>query len=57
MENFLFFSPLIQPNDDKTILTAKLFPVFHIAESVGLQEILWLMGEVEDDENKSILRR
>ncbi|KAK3697445.1 hypothetical protein RRG08_031209 [Elysia crispata] len=44
-------------NDDKTILTAKLFPVFHISENVGLKEILWLMGEVEDDENKTILRR
>lgn len=43
-------------NDDQTIMTAKLFPVFHATESVGLKEILWLQGQVEDKDG-SILRR
>ena len=43
-------------NDDQTIMTAKLFPVFHASEQVGLKEILWLQGQMED-KNRSILNR
>ncbi|CAG5122605.1 unnamed protein product [Candidula unifasciata] len=44
-------------NDQQTIQTAKLFPFFHISENVGLKEVLWLMGAIEDDKEKSILKR
>ncbi|XP_059142125.1 L-fucose kinase-like [Physella acuta] len=44
-------------DDLQTILTAKLFPVFHISELVGLKEILWLMGTVHDDKDRTILKR
>jgi hypothetical protein len=37
-------------------MTAKLFPVFHASEQVGLKEILWLQGQMED-KNRSILNR
>ncbi|CAL1547211.1 unnamed protein product [Lymnaea stagnalis] len=44
-------------DDLQTILTARLFPVFHISESVGLKEVLWLMGSVHDDKDRSMLKR
>ncbi|XP_050398758.1 L-fucose kinase [Patella vulgata] len=44
-------------NDDQTFLTAKLFPVFHATSPVGLKEILWMQGTVNDDEQKTILKR
>lgn len=37
-------------------MTAKLFPVFHATDSVGLREILWLQGQITD-EDKAILNR
>ena len=48
---------LLQENDDQTIQTAQLFPVFHAQEKVGLTEILWLQGEITDDDERNILRR
>ncbi|ESO90992.1 hypothetical protein LOTGIDRAFT_217536 [Lottia gigantea] len=44
-------------NDDQTIYTAKLYPVFHATHSVGLEDILWLQGTLDDDDGKSILNR
>ncbi|XP_063440263.1 L-fucose kinase-like isoform X2 [Mytilus trossulus] len=43
-------------NDSQLIMTAKLFPVFHATEQVGLKEILWLQGQTEDKDG-SILKR
>ncbi|XP_052061066.1 L-fucose kinase-like isoform X2 [Mytilus californianus] len=43
-------------NDSQSIMTAKLFPVFHAIEQVGLKEILWLQGQIEDKDG-SILKR
>ncbi|CAG2249520.1 FUK [Mytilus edulis] len=43
-------------NDSQSIMTAKLFPVFHATENVGLKEILWLQGQTEDKDG-SILKR
>ncbi|XP_052816143.1 L-fucose kinase-like [Mya arenaria] len=43
--------------DDQTIETALLFPVFHAIERVGLTEILWLQGVIQDSDDKHILRR
>ncbi|XP_067651598.1 L-fucose kinase-like isoform X1 [Haliotis asinina] len=44
-------------NDNQTILTAKMFPVFHATDVIGLREILWLQGELADDGDKTILKR
>ncbi|XP_005105725.1 L-fucose kinase [Aplysia californica] len=44
-------------NDQQTIHTAKLFPLFHVSQHVGITETLWLLGTVEDDKEKSILKR
>lgn len=52
-----FVGLFLQDNDDQTIQTAQLFPVFHAQEKVGLTEILWLQGEITDDDDKNILRR
>ncbi|KAJ8302778.1 hypothetical protein KUTeg_019174 [Tegillarca granosa] len=46
----------IQESDDQSIMTAKLFPVFHATDSVGLREILWLHGQITD-EDTAILNR
>ncbi|KAK7460328.1 hypothetical protein BaRGS_00038916 [Batillaria attramentaria] len=43
--------------DEQTVLQAKLFPVFHATEYVGLKEILWLQGKLADTEAKSFLNR
>jgi len=48
---------IFKENDDQTIQTAQLFPVFHATEHVGLTEILWLQGEVKGNNNYDILRR
>ncbi|KAH9499097.1 hypothetical protein Btru_006679 [Bulinus truncatus] len=45
------------PDDKQTILTAKLYPVFHMTECVGLREILWLMGAIHDDKDRTVLKR
>ncbi|KAL5013089.1 hypothetical protein ScPMuIL_011640 [Solemya velum] len=42
--------------DDQTLLTARLFPVFHATEIVGLKEILWLQGGLSDLDGR-ILKR
>lgn len=47
---------LLQGRDDQTIFTARLFPIFHASEIVGLKEILWLQGELNDHEGR-ILKR
>ncbi|KAK6982593.1 L-fucose kinase, partial [Biomphalaria glabrata] len=44
-------------DDKQTILTAKLFPVFHMTECVGLKEVLWLIGTLHDDKDRTILKR
>ncbi|WAR12484.1 FCSK-like protein, partial [Mya arenaria] len=46
-----------EETDDQTIETALLFPVFHAIERVGLTEILWLQGVIQDSDDKHILRR
>ncbi|KAL3859604.1 hypothetical protein ACJMK2_009860 [Sinanodonta woodiana] len=44
------------PIDDQTIMTARMFPVFHATDKVGLKEVLWLSGAL-DDKDGSILHR
>lgn len=44
-------------SEKQTVFNAKLFPVFHATESVGLKEILWLQGQVSDTPSKDILNR
>ncbi|XP_041375931.1 L-fucose kinase-like [Gigantopelta aegis] len=44
-------------NDDQTIYTAKLYPVFHATDQVGLEEILWLQGQTVREDDKTILKR
>ncbi|XP_048253759.1 L-fucose kinase-like isoform X2 [Haliotis rufescens] len=44
-------------NDNQTILTAKMFPVFHATDVIGLREILWLQGQLADDGERTILKR
>ncbi|XP_076469815.1 L-fucose kinase-like [Babylonia areolata] len=42
---------------DQTVLNAKLFPVFHATDNVGLKEILWLQGQLTDDPSRDMLTR
>ncbi|PVD20708.1 hypothetical protein C0Q70_18867 [Pomacea canaliculata] len=44
-------------NDQQTVLTARLFPVFHAMENVGLKELLWLQGQIPDTSSKDFLKR
>ncbi|KAK3086211.1 hypothetical protein FSP39_015281 [Pinctada imbricata] len=44
-------------DDDQNILNAKLFPVFHATDPIGMHEILWLQGQTEERENAGILHR
>ncbi|KAL8582759.1 hypothetical protein ACOMHN_021871 [Nucella lapillus] len=44
-------------NMDQTVFNAKLFPVFHATEVVGLKEILWLQGQLTDTATRDILKR
>ncbi|XP_014671996.1 PREDICTED: L-fucose kinase-like [Priapulus caudatus] len=41
---------------EMTVMTARLFPVFHVWENVGMRELMWLQGLLED-ESGSILDR
>ncbi|XP_070574634.1 L-fucose kinase-like [Ptychodera flava] len=45
-----------QTDYDRTLFNAKLFPVWHCTEDVGIREVLWLQGaDVED--NDAMLQR
>ncbi|KAH3769392.1 hypothetical protein DPMN_170659 [Dreissena polymorpha] len=43
--------------DEQTIQTVLMFPVLHATEPLGLTELLWLQGVIQDTENRDILRR
>ncbi|XP_052231243.1 L-fucose kinase-like isoform X2 [Dreissena polymorpha] len=43
--------------DEQIIQTALMFPVLHATEPLGLTELLWLQGVIQDTENRDILRR
>ncbi|XP_021373527.1 L-fucose kinase-like isoform X1 [Mizuhopecten yessoensis] len=43
-------------NDNQNVLNARLFPVFHSSEELSLEDISWLHGELEDND-QSIVRR
>ncbi|GAB1609418.1 L-fucose kinase-like [Argonauta hians] len=43
-------------SSQKVLWTAKLFPIFHHEESVGMKEIQWLLGEVAND-NSQVAKR
>lgn len=42
--------------DNQTVLNARLFPVFHSSEEIGLEDISWLHGEMEDPDQSIICR-
>ncbi|KAK7114033.1 hypothetical protein V1264_000161 [Littorina saxatilis] len=44
-------------SDDQTVSNAKLFPVFHATENVGMKEILWLQGQLTDTPSLDLLKR
>lgn len=33
---------------DMTLMSARLFPVLHLSQKVGMQEILWIQDGLED---------
>ena len=43
------FDYFLQPDDDKCIYTAQLFPLLHVRHQVGMEEIFWLQAPDDDD--------
>ncbi|CAH1780096.1 unnamed protein product [Owenia fusiformis] len=45
------------PDDKKCSMNAKLFPLFHVSEYVGIREILWLAGDENINIDSNVLDR
>uniref|UniRef100_A0A8W8K6I8 L-fucose kinase n=1 Tax=Magallana gigas TaxID=29159 RepID=A0A8W8K6I8_MAGGI len=43
-------------NDDQTMFEAKLFPILHATDAIGLEDLLWIQGIVQDEDHV-ILKR
>ncbi|XP_077982248.1 L-fucose kinase-like isoform X2 [Glandiceps talaboti] len=48
--------PADKTDYDRTLFNAKLYPVWHCTEDVGIQEVLWLQGAEVKDSDKMLQR-
>ncbi|XP_022341951.2 L-fucose kinase-like isoform X3 [Crassostrea virginica] len=43
-------------NDNQTMFEAKLFPILHATDSIGLVDLLWIQGVVPDEDHTMLKR-
>lgn len=46
----------VQENEDQSMFQAKLFPILHATDSIGLEDLLWIQGAVPDEDRTRFKR-